>query len=402
MQTQHARKGLSLGPRALFVAPVVLALVVTSGASGAPSAPTPPRVAAGFAHTCVVTSARGVKCWGGNAYGELGNGGGPLDLAYSAVAVTGLGSGIREVAAGGQHTCALTNAGAVKCWGQNRLNQLGSAPTPDGRTPVPVAVASLRSGVKAIAAGSQHTCALTAGGGVKCWGTGYATGSTAPTRAPVEIAGLTSGVAAITAGRDQTCALTSGGGVKCWGWNLNGQLGNGSTTYSYSPVDVSGLTSGVTMISAGDSFTCAVTSGGGAKCWGWNEDGQLGNGSRSVYPGTTPIDVTGLTSGVRAITAGGHHTCALMASGGVKCWGSNVFGQLGNGSRTDRPTPVDVAGLANGAIAIDAGFSHTCALMRAGGIKCWGQNYGRLGNGSKGQFSTKPVDVAFSTRPRKK
>ena len=380
----------------LFLSPVILALAVTLSASGAPSAPAPTRIGAGFAHTCAVRSG-GVKCWGGNPYGELGNGAGVLSTALRPVDVVGLESGVKAIAAGGQHTCALTTGGGVECWGENRLRQLGNAPTPNGRTPVPVAVAGLR-GVRAIAAGSQHTCALSAGGGVKCWGTGYASGSQTPTSTPVDIAGLTSGVIAITAGFDQTCALTSGGGAKCWGWNIDGQLGNGSTAFSYSPVDVAGLTSGVTMIDAGDSFTCAVTSGGGAKCWGWNEDGQLGNGSRSVYPGTTPIDVTGLTSGVSAITAGGHHTCALMRSGGVKCWGNNEYGQLGNGSRTSTTTPVDVAGLKSGVSAIDAGFAHTCALIRGGGIKCWGRNYGRLGNASRAELSTRPVDVVFSTR----
>ena len=316
-----------------------------------------------------------------------------MSSALTPVDVTGLKTGAQAIAGGGQHTCAVTRAGAAKCWGENRVGQVGSRPTPNGRTPVPVNVAGLRSGVKAIAAGSGHTCALTSGGGVKCWGAGYASGSKTPTTTPVDIAGLTSGVTAITAGFDQTCALTNGGGAKCWGWNINGQLGNGSTTFSYTPVDVAGLTSGVSMIAAGDSFTCAVTSGGGAKCWGWNEDGQLGNGSRSVYPGTTPIDVTGLTSGVSAITAGGHHTCALLTSGGVKCWGNNEYGQLGNGSRRSSNTPVDVAGLASGVREIDAGFAHTCALMRGGGVKCWGWNYGRLGNGSRTEFSTKPVDV---------
>ena len=302
---------------AIMVA-TILAVALGVAASGAAPARAPSRIAAGFAHTCVVTSTGRVGCWGGNAYGELGNGGGSLDLASRPVEVKGLGSRVREITAGGQHTCALTSAGAVACWGENRLRQVGIAPTPDGRTPTPVGVAGLRSGIRAIAAGSQHTCALTSGGGVRCWGSGYASGSQTPTSTPLDIPGLTSGVTAITAGLDQSCALTSGGGVKCWGWNINGQLGNGTTTYSYSPVDVAGLTSGVSMIAAGDSFTCAVTVGGGAKCWGWNEDGQLGNGARSVYPGTTPIDVNGLTSGVAAITAGGHHTCALMRTGGVR------------------------------------------------------------------------------------
>jgi alpha-tubulin suppressor-like RCC1 family protein len=197
------------------------ALALTATAGGVSTAQPPARIAAGFAHTCVLTSAGGVKCWGGNAYGELGNGGGPLDLAYTAVSVTGLGRGIREITAGAQHTCALTSAGAVKCWGDSRLGQLGSRATPNGRTPVPVAAAGLKSGIRAIAGGGQHTCALTSAGGAKCWGANgqgaLGNGSRTPSVTPLDAADLTSGVAAITAGDYHTCALTSGGGVKCWG-----------------------------------------------------------------------------------------------------------------------------------------------------------------------------------------
>jgi len=383
----------SSGRVAVFSATAIVAFSITLTAGGAPSASPISGIAAGFAHTCAVTRAGAAKCWGGNAYGELGTGGGSTASAFTPADVKGLKSGVRAIAAGGQTTCAVTRAGGAKCWGENRVGQVGRPATPTGRTPVPVNVARLGSGVRAISPGSQHTCALMTGGSVRCWGTGYASGSKTPSSTPVDVAGLGSGVTALEAGHDQTCVLTSAGGAKCWGWNLNGQLGNGTTTYSYTPVDVAGLASGVTGISAGDTFTCAVTSGGGAKCWGWNDKGQLGNGSRSVYPGATPVDVAGLASGVTAISAGRGHACALTSGGGVKCWGDNTYGQLGNGSRTASSTPVDVAGLTRGVSAIAAGHAHACALMRGGGVKCWGLNHGRLGNGSRKEFSTKPVDV---------
>jgi alpha-tubulin suppressor-like RCC1 family protein len=113
------------------------------------------------------------------------------------------------------------------------------------------------------------------------------------------------------------------------------------------------------------------------------------------------VDFAGLTSGVRAVEAGYYHTCALTSGGAVKCWGENMFGQLGNGAGGGvlvSTTPADVVGLAGGITAISAGRAHTCALMRGGGVKCWGWNRSRLGNGSKGEFSTKPVDVRMSTK----
>jgi alpha-tubulin suppressor-like RCC1 family protein len=147
----------------------------------------------------------------------------------------------------------------------------------------------------------------------------------------VDVSGLSSGVSAIAAGIGHTCAVTTGGGVKCWGYNLSGQLGDGTTTERLTEADVSGLSSGVIAIAAGRSHTCALTTGGGVNCWGYNGNGQLGDGT--IMNRLTAVDVSGLSSGVNAIAAGGDHTCALTTGAGVKCWGSNVRGQLGIGGR---------------------------------------------------------------------
>ena len=167
----------------------------------------------------------------------------------------------------------------------------------------------------------------------------------------------------VAAGNSHTCVLSSAGAVRCWGLNGTGQLGNDSTTDSLTPVAVTGLSSGVAAIVAGDNQTCALTTTGGIKCWGNNGNGQLGNGT--VVQSNVPVDVTGLTSGVTAIAAGDNHTCAALAAGGVKCWGWGTSGQLGNNTIISSSVPVDVQGLPAGttATALTGGYRHTCAAL---------------------------------------
>jgi alpha-tubulin suppressor-like RCC1 family protein len=160
-------------------------------------------------------------------------------------------------------------------------------------------------------------------------------------------------VAAVSAGGWHSCALTTSGGVKCWGLNAHGQVGDGTRTSASLPRDVIGLTSGVAAIAAGGSHTCALTTAGAVKCWGRNAEGQLGDGTTTES--LTPVDVVGLSSGVVAIAAGGYHTCALTAAGAVKCWGDNGYGAVGDGSYADRSAPVSVTGLNSGVAAIATG-----------------------------------------------
>ena len=349
------------------------------------------QISAGGGHSCLLTSTGAVKCWGQNRNGQLGNG----TTVYSGtpVDVNGLNTGVQAVAAGADHTCALVNDGSVRCWGRNYFGQLGNGTTSDSVLPVTV---NGLSGVSAIAVGANHACAIAAGG-LKCWGQnneGQLGNSTwVDSGLPTGVSSLSSGVLSVTLGSVHTCAVTISV-VQCWGRNLEGQLGDGGTISSSVPVSVTGLGSEVTTIRAGGYHTCIVTTSGGMKCWGSNHYHQLGIGSSD--DGHIPSSVSSLTSGVHAIALGKFHTCAATDSG-VKCWGFNGTGQLGNGSTADSDLPADVSGLSGNISLITAGDGHTCAATDAGIVSCWGRNaFGELGNGTIAS-SRSPVNVSGLT-----
>jgi alpha-tubulin suppressor-like RCC1 family protein len=368
-------------PIGVTVSVIAAALFAIGVGSSSAATPTISAISVGQYHTCALTSAGGVKCWGDNTYGQLGDG--TTTMHATPVDVSGLTSGVIAVSAGEYHTCALMSSGGVKCWGYNALGALGDGTTTS--RPTPVDVSGLTSGVIAISAGYFHTCALMSSGGVKCWGYNVygqlGDGTTTMRSAPVDVSGLTSGVSAIGAGQYHTCAVTTAGAVECWGYNGLGGLGDGTTTTRLTPVGVSGLASGAVAVSAGAYHSCALTSAGGVKCWGYNASGQLGDGTTTMR--LTPVDVSGLTSGVTEMSAGQYHTCARTAAGGAKCWGYNGFGGLGDGTTTMRSTPVDVSGLTSGVTAVVAGGYHSCAVTSGGGAKCWGyNNAGQIGDGT--------------------
>ncbi len=336
-----------------------------------------------------------MQCWGDNDFGQLGDGT-STDQA-TPVNVVGLNAGVVALSAGGYQTCAVTNAGAVKCWGFNERGQLGDGSTTS--SPIPVDVVSLRAGVRSVAAGYEHTCAVTMGGAVKCWGANESgelgDGTTTDRSAPADVQGLASDVAMVTAGGDysggQTCALKTNGSVVCWGNNRSGQLGDETTISRSTPTAVTALTSGVQEISAGNEHVCALTVSGEVQCWGHNLYGQLGNGSTDDQ--STPVPASGLGSGVRAVSSGGRHSCAITSAVGVLCWGDNEYGQLGDGTTETRLTAVPVAGLTSDVRIVHAGEESTCVLTGAGVEQCWGDNEsGELGNGTTNGSYT-PVSV---------
>ena len=370
--------------------------------TGLPNTPVT-SIAAGPYHTCALLADGTVRCWGFNVAGELGNNTTTQQPAPVLVLLGGL-IGVTAITAGTLHTCALLADGTVKCWGADESGELGiplSPPTcvgaPCRTTPVDViGLPSTPGTVSAIAAGEDHTCALLADGTVDCWGDNSigelgrgTTGGTSPTPMRVDppFFSTAPGVIAIAAG-GPTCALLADGTVKCWGDNVSGDLGNGTLVPSSTPVVVSGLTNAV-AITVGGSHPCALLADGTVRCWGRNDSGQLGTGTKIDSPTPTPVCVvpnctanSGELNNVIAITAGAFHSCALLADGTARCWGSNLMGDLGNGTQMDSPIPVVVSGLTN-AVAIKAGFEQSSASLADGTARCWGMSgAGQLGDGS--------------------
>jgi alpha-tubulin suppressor-like RCC1 family protein len=294
--------------------------------------------------------------------------------------------------------CAATTAGGAHCWGDNFQGELGNGTTIP--SPIPVAVTGL-TGVTAVATGGAEACAIASGGAAKCWGNNNGTGAlgngtTTNSPVPVQVTGLTSGVKSIAIAFETGCAVTAANALMCWGANSAGQLGNGTTNNSLVPIPVPGLGSGVTSVSIGANETCAVVSGA-VKCWGFNPFGNLGNGTTN--DSLVPVQVTGLTSGFTQVSVGILFACALNVNGTVMCWGDNASGQLGNSGSTGTCqglpcslVPLPVTGLA-GVSAVTAGGDAACAIRTGGDLVCWGDNEsGQLGNGTT-TGSVAPVQV---------
>jgi alpha-tubulin suppressor-like RCC1 family protein len=345
------------------------------------------KVQAGDGFACSLGSEGGVTCWGNNADGQLGDG--TTTNRLTPVAVSGLSSGVESIATGSSHACAVTKLGAVKCWGSNALGQLGDGTTTSRSTPV--TVTGMSSGILAVAAGNGSTCAFDEVGKVFCWGDGgqgeLGNGGTDNKLAPVPVPALSGGIKAIALGGSTGCAIIASGGLVCWGANALGQVGDGSSVNQLTPVGVFGLDSeGVASVAVGNSHTCAVTTVGAALCWGNNFLGQIGDGT--VFGRLTPTPVLGLESGVATINLGSNHSCAVTKAGAVRCWGGNTFGQLGNGGTTDQSTSVAVSGLSSGVSSIAGGTGFTCARTTTGFIRCWGSNSGELGDGTQTERHT--------------
>ena len=342
-------------------------------------------LALGGAHSCVLNDDGRVRCWGSHQYGQLGTASiatGPGARSVAPVVVDDIHDAVR-VESGHFHACAIHADGAVSCWGHGGFGQLGTAGSEDRTTPARVA---LPEPAVELALGEGHTCARLASRRVACWGRndfgqlGDGTREARPAPAVVPELG---DVAALGAGRDHACALLRDGTVACWGAGYEGQLGTSDRIDERDrPAAVPGLRA-VRSLAIGSAHGCALDESGAVACWGRNDGRQVGNGA-----GGEPADVARAAArvagveNVSAVAAGARHTCALLATGTIRCWGYNGFGQLGDGTDEEREGVVEVAGV-TGATSVELGVRHGCALGRDGAILCWGRNHeGQLGDGT--------------------
>jgi len=340
---------------------------------------------AGYRHTCGLTVTGAEYCWGSNSDMELGDGT-AIDRSTPTAVAMPAGVSFTNAVAGWSHSCGLTAAGRAYCWGDNAVGQLGDGTVIAALTPV---AAAMPAGVSfaSLSADGASTCGSTTAGPAYCWGDNaqgqIGDGTTINRRGATAVstpAGVT--FATVETGGSHACGLTATGAAYCWGDNSEGQLGDGSTISSLTPIAVA-MPGGVSFRSLAVSFfhTCGLSTAGAAYCWGYNGVGELGDGTTidrwipTVVIGTVPFTVLSTVY---------LHTCGLTPAGQPYCWGDNRYGQIGDGTTVDRWTPTAVtlpAGVSFTSLV--AGSFHTCAISAGGTPYCWGANiYGQLGDGT--------------------
>ncbi|MFO0750776.1 MAG: Ig-like domain-containing protein [Myxococcota bacterium] len=360
----------------------------------------------GSSHSCTVLREGKVRCWGDNTYGQLGNN--STQSSSTSVEVTAITTAV-QVDVGIESTCALLANGQVQCWGRDSAGQLGNGNVSDSqKTPVTVVTDAIATspldGVVQIAVGDSHACALRADGSVYCWGSNaYGELGRDGEQSEFAIASTATDLVQIVAGQLHTCAITKAGKVVCWGGNNWGQLGDDNApTRSSSPKEVVGVANAIGL-GTSRLHTCAVLADGTAKCWGRSSAGELGDGHVPQVPAELPYNdvpqtVVGLINIVQ-IGGGENFSCARLADGVSRCWGSGQGGRLGTGNTNNSVTPalvtipVGVAGVVSASIDNE----HACALVADGKAACWGRGTnGQLGGGDVGPDSA-PLAIVATT-----
>lgn len=401
----------------------------------------PNKIAAGEFHTCVVIGdTNEVKCWGRRYLGATGDqkhliGDELSDMGDNLASVKlppDLTAEPTSISTNHSSGCAIFTDGLTRCWGYSGHGQNGNNNTSNGLiygttesyiVPVPIDISNPIIELARKAQGELHYCGIYQDGTLKCWGyNGYGQlgqndsihyGSNLTTASIYNAAPISLGqaVTKVETGGHHTCAILLDGNVKCWGYNNYGQLGLQHTTSMGTAANpMAGVTaldfaSNITDLALGQEFTCALTAAGGVKCWGRSYGGSLGRGNSDTYgdgAGEDPTLLADIPLGTgrtaTKIDAGYYHICALLDNGGMKCWGYNQYGQLGQEDNAHRGDAVNELGdnllpinLGTGRTAVDiyVGGHSTCAKLDNGDVKCWGRNYyGNLGLGV-----SKTVDI---------
>jgi alpha-tubulin suppressor-like RCC1 family protein len=347
---------------------------------------------------CAVRSNGGVVCWGDGGRGKLGNG--KTDDALTPVEVTGITDAV-QVSVGFLNVCAVRANGHIACWGRGTEGQLGNGSSEDSS--VPVDVLSIDDAVE-VSAGLNHACAVRKSGKVFCWGTntngvlGYGGATTDVKPTPVEVTGISSAISVRSTTSSSSgvhaCALLAAGQIMCWGHDAAGELGDGAVgADKLEPVAVKDIT-GAVQVDVTASSTCARLASGEVKCWGSGGSGRCGDGNASEAPRLSPVTVSGLTD-AKDIRLADQSACALRAAGQVVCWGYGTYGRLGNGFSDSQIAPVNVTGLTD-AIAIAVGDATGCALRMNAEPVCWGLgNHGARGDGTLIETVATPVPMLW-------
>ena len=350
---------------------------------------------------CAILMDTSVSCWGYNSYGQLGDNGSELQSS-SPVKVFGL-SGVSALASdvAGLGYCALLDDGEIRCWGSNGRGELGDGGS-ELESRVPVSVLGIHS-AEAISSDGDGYCAVLTNGTVKCWGPNdwgqLGDGGMEPqSNVPVGVQGILNAASLFSDHYFGYCALLLTGSTECWGANNSGQLGDGgSETKSNVPVAVSGL-GNVSKLAGVPGGYCAVIGDGTVKCWGYNGNGQLGDGGAETQS-NVPVMVHGLSDAVDISSQNNYGYCTVTSGAEVWCWGDNSVGQLGDGGLENRSyVPVKVQGVSEAhALASDGDYGF-CSTLISGGVRCWGSNrVGRLGDGGTESLAITAVSVSSLT-----